>query len=77
MTFPPLCTMCNNVSFFLDKDNTAIIVGVTIPIIMLLTLLGIGLLIRKRNKKKNQRRKTTETRTTDDLSLPDSVIETR
>lgn len=57
-----------------DKDNTAIIVGVTVPIVLLLALLGIGLLIRRR---RSQGRKTTETRATDDLSLPDSVIETR
>ncbi|KAG7207331.1 hypothetical protein KM043_008998 [Ampulex compressa] len=56
-----------------DKDNTAIIVGVTVPIVLLLSLLGIGLLVRRR---RSQGRKTTETRTTDNLSLPDSVIET-
>ncbi|KAI4503635.1 hypothetical protein M0802_001038 [Mischocyttarus mexicanus] len=56
-----------------DKDNTAIIVGVTVPIVLLLTLLGIGLLVRRR---RSQGRKTTETRATDNLSLPDSVIET-
>ncbi|CAK9833787.1 Tyrosine-protein phosphatase 10D [Anthophora retusa] len=56
-----------------DKDNTAIIVGVTVPIALLLTLLGIGLLVRRR---RSQGRKTTETRTTDNLSLPDSVIDT-
>ncbi|XP_076636753.1 protein tyrosine phosphatase 10D isoform X3 [Colletes latitarsis] len=56
-----------------DKDNTAIIVGVTVPIVLLLTLLGIGLLVRRR---RSQGRKTTETRTSDNLSLPDSVIET-
>ncbi|XP_076291656.1 protein tyrosine phosphatase 10D isoform X2 [Lasioglossum baleicum] len=56
-----------------DKDNTAIIVGVIVPIVLLLTLLGIGLLVRRR---RSQGRKTTETRTTDNLSLPDSVIET-
>ncbi|XP_051172997.1 tyrosine-protein phosphatase 10D-like isoform X1 [Leptopilina boulardi] len=56
-----------------DKDNTAIIVGVTVPIVLLLSLLGIGLIVRRR---RNQGRKTTETRVTDDLSLPDSVIET-
>ncbi|XP_008203382.1 tyrosine-protein phosphatase 10D isoform X5 [Nasonia vitripennis] len=57
-----------------DKDNTAIIVGVTVPIVLLLALLGIGLLIRRH---RSQGRKTTETRATDELSLPDSVIETR
>ncbi|XP_043262139.1 tyrosine-protein phosphatase 10D isoform X2 [Colletes gigas] len=56
-----------------DKDNTAIIVGVTVPIVLLLALLGIGLLVRRR---RSQGRKTTETRTSDNLSLPDSVIET-
>ncbi|XP_076754004.1 protein tyrosine phosphatase 10D isoform X5 [Xylocopa sonorina] len=56
-----------------DKDNTAIIVGVTVPIVLLLTLLGIGLLVRRR---RSQGRKTSETRPTDSLSLPDSVIET-
>ncbi|XP_043525700.1 tyrosine-protein phosphatase 10D isoform X5 [Frieseomelitta varia] len=56
-----------------DKDNTAIMVGVIVPIVFLLTLLGIGLLVRRR---RSQGRKTTETRTTDNLSLPDSVIDT-
>ncbi|XP_015595077.1 tyrosine-protein phosphatase 10D isoform X2 [Cephus cinctus] len=56
-----------------DKDNTAIIVGVTVPIVLLLSLLGIGLIVRRR---RSQGRKTTETRTSDNLSLPDSVIET-
>ncbi|XP_029155618.1 tyrosine-protein phosphatase 10D isoform X1 [Nylanderia fulva] len=56
-----------------DKDNTAIIVGVTVAIAMLLFLLGIGLFMRRR---RSQGRKTTETRATDNLSLPDSVIET-
>lgn len=57
-----------------DKDNTAIIVGVTVAIALLLFLLGIGLFMRRR---RSQGRKTTETRATDNLSLPDSVIETR
>ncbi|XP_071631195.1 tyrosine-protein phosphatase 10D isoform X5 [Temnothorax longispinosus] len=56
-----------------DKDNTAIIVGVTVAIALLLFLLGIGLFMRRR---RSQGRKTTETRATDNLSLPDSVIET-
>ncbi|XP_063992534.1 tyrosine-protein phosphatase 10D isoform X3 [Diachasmimorpha longicaudata] len=56
-----------------DKDNTTIIVGVTVPIVLLLTMLGIGLLVRRH---RNQRRKITEPRATDNLSLPDSVIET-
>ncbi|KAJ8675823.1 hypothetical protein QAD02_011609 [Eretmocerus hayati] len=56
-----------------DKDNTAIVVGVTVPIVLLLALLGGVLLIRRR---RSYGRKTTETRATDDLSLPDSVIET-
>lgn len=56
-----------------DKDNTAIMVGVIVPIVFLLSLLGIGLLVRRR---RSQGRKTTETRTTDNLSLPDSVIDT-
>ncbi|XP_014486932.1 PREDICTED: tyrosine-protein phosphatase 10D isoform X5 [Dinoponera quadriceps] len=56
-----------------DKDNTAIIVGVVVAIAVLLGLLGIGLFVRRR---RSQGRKTTETRATDNLSLPDSVIET-
>ncbi|XP_044018714.1 tyrosine-protein phosphatase 10D isoform X2 [Aphidius gifuensis] len=56
-----------------DKDNTVIIVGITVPILVLLTLLGIGLLVRRH---KNQLRKITEPRAADNLSLPDSVIET-
>ncbi|XP_032664188.1 tyrosine-protein phosphatase 10D isoform X4 [Odontomachus brunneus] len=56
-----------------DKDNTAIIVGVVVAIAVLLGLLAIGLFVRRR---RSQGRKTTETRATDNLSLPDSVIET-
>lgn len=44
------------------------------PILVLLTLLGIGLLVRRH---KNQLRKITEPRAADNLSLPDSVIETK
>lgn len=74
-TYKNLYTADNrNILFETDKDNTAIIVGVTVPIVLLLTLLGIGLLVRRR---RSQGRKTTETRTTDNLSLPDSVIDTR
>ncbi|XP_066583750.1 tyrosine-protein phosphatase 10D isoform X2 [Prorops nasuta] len=56
-----------------DKDNTAIIVGVTVPIVLLLFLLGLGLLVRRR---RSRGRKTTETRANDNLSLPESVIDT-
>lgn len=51
-----------------------IIVGISVPIVLLLTLLGIGLLVRRH---RNQLRKITEPRAADNLSLPDSVIETR
>lgn len=58
---------------FLDQDNTPIILGVTIPVISVALLFLIVIIIRKRRA---AGRKATESRTNDNMSLPDSVIET-
>lgn len=57
-----------------DQDNTPIIVGVTVPLALLLLLLVVVLLLRRR---RTSNRRATEARGNDNLSLPDSIIETR
>jgi len=59
---------------FSDQDNTPIVVGVTVPLVLLVVLLILVIIIRKR---RFANRKATETRGNDNLSLPDSIIETR
>lgn len=56
-----------------DQDNTPIVVGVTVPLVLLVVLLILVIIIRKR---RFASRKATETRGNDNLSLPDSIIET-
>ncbi|XP_069691312.1 tyrosine-protein phosphatase 10D isoform X2 [Periplaneta americana] len=56
-----------------DQDNTPIVVGVTVPLVLLVLLLILVLIIRRR---RFASRKATETRGNDNLSLPDSIIET-
>ncbi|KAJ9582190.1 hypothetical protein L9F63_003477, partial [Diploptera punctata] len=56
-----------------DTDNTPIVVGITVPLVLLLVILILVLVIRKR---RFSSRKTKETRGNDNLSLPDSIIET-
>jgi cadherin 5 type 2 (VE-cadherin) len=58
---------------FPDQDNTPIVVGVTVPLV-LLVLFKLVVVIHKR---RFSSRKATETRGNDNLSLPDSIIETR
>lgn len=59
---------------FLDTDNTALVVGLGIPAVMLVLLLFTIVLLRRR---KNMARRATENRASDNMSLPDSIIETR
>ncbi|XP_046673294.1 tyrosine-protein phosphatase 10D isoform X3 [Homalodisca vitripennis] len=56
-----------------DNDNTAMVVGVGIPVVMLIVLVLTIVLIRRRN---NFAKRTTENRVGDNMSLPDSIIET-
>lgn len=58
---------------FLDQDNTPIILGVIIPIIIIILLFLFIIVLRRR---RSATRKATESRTNDNMSLPDSVIET-
>ncbi|CAH0561415.1 unnamed protein product [Brassicogethes aeneus] len=55
-----------------DQDNTPIILGVTIPVV-LIAILFISIIAIKKRRTAN--RKATEARTNDNMSLPDSVIE--
>lgn len=58
---------------FSDQDNTPIILGVIIPVILIALLFVTIIIIRRR---RSAGRKATESRTNDSMSLPDSVIET-
>ncbi|XP_049825437.1 tyrosine-protein phosphatase 10D isoform X2 [Aethina tumida] len=55
-----------------DQDNTPIILGVIIPIVLIVILFVTIIFIRRR---RSAGRKATEARTNDNMSLPDSVIE--
>ncbi|XP_018572478.1 tyrosine-protein phosphatase 10D [Anoplophora glabripennis] len=56
-----------------DQDNTPIILGVIIPVILIAILFITVIFIRRR---RSAGRKATEARNNDNISLPDSVIET-
>ncbi|XP_037919047.1 tyrosine-protein phosphatase 10D isoform X2 [Hermetia illucens] len=57
-----------------DQDNTSLIVAITVPLLLILVLFVTIILLRRR---RNSGRKTAkESRTNDNMSLPDSVIET-
>ncbi|XP_052863483.1 tyrosine-protein phosphatase 10D [Anopheles cruzii] len=55
------------------QDNTSLIVSITVPLLLILMLVGVVLFIRRR---RHTGRKTAEQRTNDNMSLPDSTIET-
>ncbi|XP_049533500.1 tyrosine-protein phosphatase 10D isoform X1 [Anopheles darlingi] len=55
------------------QDNTSLIVSITVPLLLILMLVGLVLFIRRR---RHSGRKTAEQRTNDNMSLPDSTIET-
>lgn len=57
-----------------DQDNTPLIVGITIPFILVLVLCLTVFVLRSRRKNV---RKTTESRNADNMSLQDSIVETR
>ncbi|XP_049810526.1 tyrosine-protein phosphatase 10D isoform X2 [Schistocerca nitens] len=56
-----------------DQDNTPVVVGTVVPLILLL-LLAITVWTLRRQKR--SKRKTAESRGNDNLSIPDSIIET-
>lgn len=60
--------------FFPDQDNTPIILGIVIPIVLIAALFITIIFIRRRRSA--GKRKATESRVNDNMSLPDSVIET-
>nr|XP_040229845.2 tyrosine-protein phosphatase 10D isoform X2 [Anopheles coluzzii] len=55
------------------QDNTSLIVSITVPLLIIAMLVGVVLFLRRR---RHTGRKTTEQRTNDNMSLPDSTIET-
>jgi hypothetical protein len=58
---------------FADNDNTAWIVGFTIPVLLLAILLMFVMAVRRKKSVCNN----LEARHNDAMSLPDSVMETR
>ncbi|CAH1159779.1 unnamed protein product [Phaedon cochleariae] len=57
-----------------DQDNTPIVLGVIIPIVLIVLLFITIIFIRRRRSL--GKRKATDSRANDNMSLPDSVIET-
>ncbi|CAH1184607.1 unnamed protein product [Phyllotreta striolata] len=57
-----------------DQDNTPIVLGVVIPVVLIASLFLTVIFIRK--KRAAGKRKATEARSNDNMSLPDPVIET-
>ncbi|XP_035899329.1 tyrosine-protein phosphatase 10D isoform X4 [Anopheles stephensi] len=55
------------------QDNTSLIVSITVPLMIIAMLVGVVLFLRRR---RHTGRKTAEQRTNDNMSLPDSTIET-
>ncbi|KAL1116196.1 hypothetical protein AAG570_005691, partial [Ranatra chinensis] len=56
-----------------DQDTTPLVIGITVPVVILIVLLTSVILLRRY---KILGRKPTESRPKDTLSLPDSIIET-
>ncbi|XP_058454962.1 tyrosine-protein phosphatase 10D isoform X2 [Malaya genurostris] len=56
------------------QDNTSLIVSITIPLFIILLLVGTLLFLRRRRH--TGRKKATEQRANDNMSLPDSTMET-
>ncbi|VEN46401.1 unnamed protein product [Callosobruchus maculatus] len=57
-----------------DQDNTPIILGIVIPVVLIVVLFVTVIFIRRRRA--FLKRKATDARGNDNMSLPDSVIET-
>lgn len=66
--------MSTHIPLVPDQDNTPLIVGITIPFILVLILCMTVFILRSRRKNV---RKTTESRNADNMSLQDSIVETR
>ncbi|XP_055635341.1 tyrosine-protein phosphatase 10D isoform X2 [Toxorhynchites rutilus septentrionalis] len=56
------------------QDNTSLIVSITVPLFIILLLVGTILFLRRRRH--TGRKKATEQRANDNMSLPDSTMET-
>ncbi|XP_058822089.1 tyrosine-protein phosphatase 10D isoform X2 [Topomyia yanbarensis] len=56
------------------QDNTSLIVSITVPLFIILLLVGTLLFLRRRRH--TGRKKATEQRANDNMSLPDSTMET-
>ena len=59
---------------FSDQDNTALVVAGTIAFSLLMVVVFTLVLLRR---KRAAARRTTDNRASDNMSLPDSIIETR
>jgi receptor-type tyrosine-protein phosphatase beta len=56
-----------------DPDNTSLIVAITVPLILIFIVFVTIIFLRRR---RSSARKTTDQRANDNMSLPDSTIET-
>lgn len=63
-----------DVTMFTDQDNTALVVAGTIAFSLLMVVVFTLVLLRR---KRVAARRTTDNRASDNMSLPDSIIETR
>lgn len=61
-------------TMFSDQDNTALVVAGTIAFSLLMVVVFTLVLLRR---KRAAARRTTDNRANDNMSLPDSIIETR
>lgn len=57
-----------------DADQTSLIVAITVPLVLILILLMTVIFLRRRRN--GTRKATKDARTNDNMSLPDSVVET-
>lgn len=66
---------CIFVSFHsLDQDNTSLIVAIAVPLALICILFVAIIFLRRRRN--GGRKATKESRVNDNMSLPDSVVET-
>lgn len=61
---------------FLDQDNTSFIVSLVIPIALVCTFFVVVMILYLRRRRNEGRKTTKESRANDNMSLPDSVVET-
>lgn len=72
--FPVKCILQFGITMFSDQDNTALVVAGTIAFSLLMVVVFTLVLLRR---KRAAARRTTDNRASDNMSLPDSIIETR